>query len=471
MKRLVSGIRYLGTLVAASFIGSQAFAQVNLLTNPGFEAGGGSYTGWLTFGNGVQLSLPSGDNIIRTGVAASKIFGEFTGCPIPQFSVGGFYQAFTPTPGRTYELRAFTFISTADPIPGTDTCNRNRALAKIAFFNAASGGSEIASNEIVIGDGNAILNTWREFSVSAPAPPGALRVEALFLFLQPGCDTGAVYIDDTAFHEQLPPAETNVLSNPSFSTGLMGWTVFGNVFSESRAFLVRTPTGCAKLFSTFVPGADSGMYQSFAASAGTRWKVAVHSMTTCREDPISGTNDNLGLARIVFRDAAQTDIGGKDLVLVDNKALLGTWTLHTAWTDPAPAGTATVDVYILFVSPSLLGGAMFVDDVVFRQLSPTDVVPEPSQLAFQLHQNIPNPFNPTTRIDFELALMDAVDLSIYDVTGRRVVTLVQATLSAGPHFAMWDGKTATGVPAAAGVYQYVLRTSAGQVARRMVLVQ
>jgi hypothetical protein len=419
----------------------------------------------------VQLSTPADDNIIRTGAAASKIFGEFTGCPIPQFSVGGFYQAFTPTPGRMYELRAFTFLSTADPIPGTDTCNRNRALAKIAFFNAASGGSEIASNEVVIGDGNSILNAWREFSVSAPAPPGALRVEALFLFLQPGCDTGAVYIDDTAFTERTPAAEANLLSNPSFSTGLVGWTVFGNVFSESRAFLVRTPTGGAKLFSTFVNGADSGMYQSFAASPGSRWKLGVHAMTSCREDPISGTNDNFGLARIVFRDAAQSDLGGEEMVVVDNNAALGTWTLHTAWTAPAPAGTASLDVYVLFISPSLLGGAMFVDDVVFRQLGPTDVVPPPSRLAFQLHQNVPNPFNPTTRIDFELGLEDAVDLSIYDVTGRRVVTLVRGTLDEGPHVATWSGRTATGAPAAAGVYQYLLSTSAGRVARRMVLVK
>jgi hypothetical protein len=472
MKRHVSPIGLLATLVAALLVGSQAFAEVNLLTNPGFETGGGSYTGWFTFGSGVQLSLPGDDNIIRTGAAAAKTFGGFVGCPgNPQFNVPGFGQAFTPTLGNIYKLSGYSYVSSDDPIPGTDTCNKNRMIAKITFFNAVSGGSEIASNEIVIGDGNSLTNQWMPFLVSAPAPAGALRVEALFLYLQPACDGGAVYVDDTAFSSEAPTAEANLLTNPSFATNLSGWNTFGNVYYDGRAAFVRTPTGCAKLYSTFVNGSDSGMYQRFTATPGSGWKFSAYSLTSCRENPISGTNDNLALARIVFRDASNNDIGSSQTVIMDNTAPIGTWTQHTIRASNAPAGTVAVDAYILFVSPTLQGGAMWVDDVVFRPLGTTDVTPPPARAAFELHQNVPNPFNPVTRIDYELGQREVVDLGVYDVSGRLVVTLFHGTLEAGQHVAIWNGTTAAGTVAAAGVYRCKLTTSSGQMSRNMVLIK
>lgn len=462
------------TFVAAVVIASQSFAQPNLLTNPGFETAGGSYTGWITFGAGMQLSLPAGDNIIRTGVAASKAYGGFVGCPTtPAFNVGGYFQSFTPVAGQLYQLSGYSYISGADPIPGTDTCNKNRMIAKVVFYNAASGGSEIASNEVVIGDGNSVVNQWNAFSVSAPVPVGALRVQAMLLFLQPGCDLGAVYVDDVAFSALTPPAAgSNLLANPSFGTLLTGWTTFGNAFHDARAFAVRTPAGAAKLFSTFNPGSDSGLYQTFAATPGSKWKLSAYAMTTCQENPITGTNDNLGIARIVFRDAGNNDIGSTQTVLVDYTAPLGTWVQHAVISPAAPAGTVSAQAYLLFVSPSIQGGAMFVDDVSFRQLeSPTDVVPGTPGARVALHQNVPNPFNPSTRIDFDLTRRDAVDITVYDIAGRRMATLLQGTLESGPHTVAWDGKNASGAAAPAGIYRYVLTTSAGRLSRSMALVK
>ena len=128
-------------IVTSLVFGTQAFAQVNLLVNPGFEASGGSYDGWMTFGNGPNISTPADDDIYRSGVAAAKIYGEFSNCPdYPVFDVGGVYQAFTPTPGTEYELSGYTLVSSADTIPGFDTCLGNRLIAKIVFFNAAVGG-------------------------------------------------------------------------------------------------------------------------------------------------------------------------------------------------------------------------------------------------------------------------------------------------------------------------------------------
>jgi len=473
MMRAFSGTWFVGALLAASAaISSSPAAAANLLVNPGFETGGGSYTGWTTFGNGAQLSLPTpGDNISRTGVAASKLFGEFTGCPSAKgFTVGGCFQAFTPTAGRLYTMSGYSFISLADPIPGTTTCTKNRAIAKISFYNAAVGGTEMASNEVLIGDGNSITNQWNAFTVSAPAPVGALRVEALLLFLQPGCDTGSTYIDDTSFDETTTAVQPNVLANPSFSTDLIGWTTFGNVIRDARAGSFRTPAGSAKMYSTFSPDTPSGMFQTFAAAAGSVWQLDAYAMTSCLyNDAITGTNDNYVSAKVVFRDAASTELGSNETVILNNTSPLGKWTAHTV-SAVAPAGTTTAQAYLLFVSPTLQVGSMWVDDINFQNLGTVGVAPGAGARGVELAQNVPNPFGSNTRIDFVLTEPGAVDLVVYNIAGRRIATLVQGRLDAGPHSVTWNGKAANQVAAAPGMYQYVLKTSAGQLSRRMLLI-
>ena len=64
-----------------------------------------------------------------------------------------------------------------------------------------------------------------------------------------------------------------------------------------------------------------------------------------------------------------------------------------------------------------------------------------------------------------------MDVSIYDVAGRRIAKLFQGHLDSGPHFVTWDGKLANGATAAAGVYWYVLDTPAGRMSRSMVLIK
>ena len=64
----------------------------------------------------------------------------------------------------------------------------------------------------------------------------------------------------------------------------------------------------------------------------------------------------------------------------------------------------------------------------------------------------PNPFNPRTVILYDLPRRAPATLVIYDVNGRRIRSLVDGTLPAGPHDAAWDGRTDRGSPAASGIY-------------------
>lgn len=92
--------------------------------------------------------------------------------------------------------------------------------------------------------------------------------------------------------------------------------------------------------------------------------------------------------------------------------------------------------------------------------------------ALRLHQNQPNPFNPTTTIAFELAKSGTVDLSVFDARGRLVRTLLaDETLPAGPGQTVWRGRDDAGLPVAAGVYFSVLATEDGRETRPMTLVK
>ena len=88
-----------------------------------------------------------------------------------------------------------------------------------------------------------------------------------------------------------------------------------------------------------------------------------------------------------------------------------------------------------------------------------------------LGQNYPNPFNPTTRIDFSLDQPGSVEITVYDVAGRKVATLQRGSLGTGDHHVTWNGQTDAGLSAASGRYNYVLKTADGQVARSMILVK
>jgi hypothetical protein len=100
-------------------------------------------------------------------------------------------------------------------------------------------------------------------------------------------------------------------------------------------------------------------------------------------------------------------------------------------------------------------GHVNVDEIVESYAEPVDA-PAPAA-RFALHQNVPNPFNPRTRIRFEVPAAGRARLAVFDVRGRLVQGLLDAKLPAGPFEVSWDGTTASGQRAPSGVYYYRLQ--------------
>ncbi len=92
------------------------------------------------------------------------------------------------------------------------------------------------------------------------------------------------------------------------------------------------------------------------------------------------------------------------------------------------------------------------------------------ELTFILHHNYPNPFNPRTTILFETRSPGHVHLSIFDILGRKIKTLIRKQLSPGLHESAWDGTDASGVQVASGIYFYRLQVDNGTVATNKMLL-
>lgn len=88
----------------------------------------------------------------------------------------------------------------------------------------------------------------------------------------------------------------------------------------------------------------------------------------------------------------------------------------------------------------------------------------------RLLQSLPNPTARGTRIRFDLPARSRVALEIYEVSGRRIRTLVDKDLAAGRHEVDWDGADAHGRRASAGVYFYRLRGIGADQSRRVVVM-
>ena len=98
-----------------------------------------------------------------------------------------------------------------------------------------------------------------------------------------------------------------------------------------------------------------------------------------------------------------------------------------------------------------------------------EIMPVPTEFA--LHNNYPNPFNPTTTIAYDLPQDGTVRLIIYDVMGREVTRLVNGFTPAGYHNVRWDARNALGEQVSAGVYFYHLQSGAYVKTQKMVLLK
>ena len=112
------------------------------------------------------------------------------------------------------------------------------------------------------------------------------------------------------------------------------------------------------------------------------------------------------------------------------------------------------------------------DDIFLVKYSESTVAAETiAPMSVALSQNFPNPFNPQTTLSFSLPHQSHVRLSIYNIAGRLVRTLINEERAAGRYSAAWEGRDNTGGLVASGVYLYRMEAAEFVQTRRMVLLR
>jgi hypothetical protein len=139
-----------------------------------------------------------------------------------------------------------------------------------------------------------------------------------------------------------------------------------------------------------------------------------------------------------------------------------------------PSGGVALDGVLAgttVVSVSIPGALQLASSEKTCVLTGTVTSVESSPRVLALEQNVPNPFNPTTRIRFALPAASHVNVSVFDVHGRRVATLADRSMPAGNAEVVWNGRDARGVPASSGVYFYRLAANGHTLTKKMVLLK
>ena len=143
------------------------------------------------------------------------------------------------------------------------------------------------------------------------------------------------------------------------------------------------------------------------------------------------------------------------------------------------AGSTTGRREYAFTDGRLTNGVTYwykLEDVAYdgttKMHGPISVVPQQVLPAeFGLSQNVPNPFNPQTTIAYQLPEASEVRLTVYNVAGQRIRTLVDETKEAGSYQVVWNGADEAGKSVAGGMYLYELRAGDFVQVQRMVLIR
>lgn len=307
-------------------------------------------------------------------------------------------------------------------------------------------------------------DSWEEVSTGL-ANLSVGKLAAVEGVIYAGTNLGAVY-RSTDQGESWEELFDNGLNNPFVPSVAMN--DLGVVFTGSDAGVFRSMdegatweavnTGLGNLFiesleisrdNVLFAGSDGGVFRS--VDDGDTWE-AVH------DSVLEGKNIRALVSNSNFALFAGTHESGVFRSLN-----------HGATWESVSEGLTNLDVHALVITHEDVQFAATVGGGVFRRDAATDVANEEEATVpaeFELAANYPNPFNPSTRISYALPEQAAVNLSVFDVTGRLVKVLVDASQPAGSYNVNFDAAT---LPS--GIYFYRLKTSQFSESRQMVLLR
>ena len=109
------------------------------------------------------------------------------------------------------------------------------------------------------------------------------------------------------------------------------------------------------------------------------------------------------------------------------------------------------------------------ENLIYTSLENDDLISPPT--FFKLSQNYPNPFNPYTTISYNLTSKSHVSLTVYDLSGNRIINLVNQNQVSGHKNIIWNAKDYAGRPVSAGMYLYAIIAGEFKQTKKMILLK
>ena len=317
-------------------------------------------------------------------------------------------------------------------------------------------------------------------------------VAAALLWVIPATSQAAV----TAYSQNF---ENLVQANPAALSD-DGWVVYGNVFTPAHVYIYGygpypAPNGGTAFCAIDVNqgGPEQGVQQLSVYNdynnvthhqAGNWVEANVYHEQTITAAAVGRTwqfqfdaklgNLTAPTTAIAFVKTLNPAAGyiTTTFLSVDTGTLPATWGTYTI---PITFNASLVGQLVQFgfanTTTAFVGSGVFYDNLVWSDITGLDAPVTPRAAVLELRAPAPNPCVNSARLDYSVAEAGFADVSIYDVTGRRVATLVRGDVSPGPNAAIWDGRDGNGRLAAPGVYRAVLQTAAGTRTRNLVLTR
>lgn len=217
-------------------------------------------------------------------------------------------------------------------------------------------------------------------------------------------------------------------------------------------------------FAPFPPGVVSDT-TGFSISQNYTRMTGYYQFTNMGEDVL--------YMAVVFLDAQEATVANGGVELGETSTGYARFIVNMDYS--SGSGEAPVEVYIIFgitvatgatADTITVGSNFLVDDLDFDMVAGIDNKHSALPITFALEQNFPNPFNPSTTIEFSIPQVSAVRLIVFNSLGQEVETLINREMSAGMHQVSFD---ASQLPS--GVYFYKIEAGGFLASKKMILIK
>jgi len=265
-----------------------------------------------------------------------------------------------------------------------------------------------------------------------------------------------------------------------FETGGYGatwtWTVFENGDNPSLEIVTNPNTGGINSSATVA--------KFTALQTGQPW-AGCESLHGADIGSFSFDSTNCIIKIMVWKDVI-SDVGIKfvDATSAAQPEIKVANTLINQWEELTFDFSSRIGVYpvvkdqiVIFPDFDLTGRTQdnicYFDNISFSPSNSVGVDNRSETLpqGFALEQNFPNPFNPVTTLRYDLPKNGHVNITIYDMLGREVKTLINQTQNAGYRSVQWNATNDYGKPVSAGIYLYQIQAGEYISTKKMVLLK